>query len=316
VTDELAERLLVSVLGWGPADVRQHLGTVQALARWKYDAYERFAHGRRFVESLALWLEQFKTNAERRAAFEFVCRRLIFVSEPEMTNLVEMAYPDFVRPYLLKRIAEEAGVQFKHPAKWASGSEFLLRQRQCLFLGLSDGARTDVFRRSNSPALSHEQILLTSEVEKGRAKKLLVELETDLHEITAPPVSRDQVKFRTVVLLDDFSGSGLSYLRMEDGKASGKIARFLHNLLISSSPLETMVGWARRIIGLGNPMAKLVDPKKLEILLVLYTGTHQARQHLEREFAKVRKLYNIHCEVMITMTRRLRIRIRGSEARM
>src|SRR5437773_3030780 len=55
MTDELAERLLVKVLAWGPEDGRENLPIIQALAMRKYDAYERFGHGRRFVESLALW---------------------------------------------------------------------------------------------------------------------------------------------------------------------------------------------------------------------------------------------------------------------
>src|SRR5512140_998765 len=72
MTDELAERLLVKVLAWGPEEVRLNLAVVQALATWKYDSYERFGHGRRFVESLALWLEQFKSIEERRVAFDFI----------------------------------------------------------------------------------------------------------------------------------------------------------------------------------------------------------------------------------------------------
>src|SRR5262249_4802633 len=157
--------------------------------------------------------------------------------------------PDFVRPYLLKRIAEEAGESLRHPKELATRKEFLIRQRQCLFLGLSDGARTDVFRRSNSPDLTHEQILLTSEVEKGRAKKLLSELGKGLQQIVGRPVARDMVKFRTVVLLDDFSGSGLSYLRIEDHKSSGKIARFLNNLFGRDDILGKVITMGGRIIG-------------------------------------------------------------------
>src|SRR6266511_3636531 len=109
MTDELAERLLAKVMGWGLEEVRMNLPVIQALAMWKYDAYERFSHGMRFVESLALWLDQFETVEERRTAFEFVRNHLVFLSEAEMNHLVEMAYPDFLRPHLLQRVAGEAG---------------------------------------------------------------------------------------------------------------------------------------------------------------------------------------------------------------
>jgi hypothetical protein len=298
MTDELAERLLVKVLDWNAEEVRAHLANIQALATWKYDGYERFGHGRRFVESLALWLDQFETTEERRAAFDFVRRRLIYISEPEMIHLVEMAYPDFIRPYLLRRIAEEAGQPLRQPRELAMRTEFLVRQRQCLFLGLSDGARTDIFRRSNSPDLTHEQILLTSEVEKGRAKKLLSELEKGLRQITGAAVPSDMVKFRTVVLLDDFTGSGLSYLRIENHKSSGKIARFSKNLFGGNNLLEKSAYVCKRLIGLRSPTASLFDSSKLEILVVLYTGTHQARAHLDGEMEKLRKRHGIRCEVI------------------
>lgn len=298
MTDELAERLLVKVLAWGPEEVRANLPIVQALATWKYDAYERFAHGMRFVESLALWLEQFDSIEERRAAFDFVRHRLVFLSEAEMTNLVEMAYPDFVRPYLLQRIADEAKQPLRQPRELAGQKEFLMRQRQCLFLGLSDGARTDVFRRSNSSDLTHEQILLTYEIEKGRAKKLLSELEKGLNEIAGAEVARSMVKFRTAVLLDDFSGSGLSYLRIENRKSSGKIARFSKNLFGMGGTVGKVIRLGKNLLKVGSPTASLFDPSNLEILVVLYAGTHQAREHLQAEMAKLQKLYGIRCEVM------------------
>lgn len=288
----------MKVLEWGPEEVRANLAIVQALATWKYDAYERFGHGMRFVESLALWLEQFATTEERRTAFDFVRHHLVFISEAEMTHLVEMAYPDFVRPYLLQRIADQAGQPLRHPKELAAQREFLVRQRQCLFLGLSDGAHTDVFRRSNSPDLTHEQILLTYEVEKGRAKRLLSELEKGLKQIIGGEVAHDMAKFRTVVLLDDFSGSGLSYLRIEKQTSSGKIARFSQNLFGPSNTGGKIARFCKNLLGFGSPTASLFHVSNLEILVVLYAGTHQAREHLQREMVKLQNIHRIPCEVM------------------
>lgn len=270
MTDELAERLLAKVMGWGLEEVRSHLPMIQALAAWKYDTYERFTHGMRFVESLALWLDQFETHEERKVAFDFIRSRLVFFSEPEMNHLVEMAYPDFIRPYLLQRVAEESDQPPRQPGALAGQAEFLARQRQCLFLGLSDGARTDVFRRSNCPDLTNEQFLLTYEVEESRAAKLLTALRKGLNQIAGFKLCEQDVRFRTVVLLDDFSASGKSYLRLDGEQYVGKIGGFYRNLLKIESGTSA-----------------LFNPSKLDLLLVLYAGTRQARHHLETHMSKL-----------------------------
>ena len=46
-----------------------------------------FSPGRRFIESLALWLRQFETKEERRLAYDFVRERLIFISNAENAPL-------------------------------------------------------------------------------------------------------------------------------------------------------------------------------------------------------------------------------------
>ncbi len=58
--DALAERLLANVMAWTPEDVARERPVLQALAAIKYDEYQQFSPGMRFVESLALWLAQFE----------------------------------------------------------------------------------------------------------------------------------------------------------------------------------------------------------------------------------------------------------------
>ncbi len=139
------------------------------LAAYKYDEYQQFSAGSRFIECLTLWLNQFETVAERKLAYEFVKRNLVFCSSAEMRHLVEMAYPDHIRPILLDRAAGADCERFR-PAAVAAGTAFKVRQRQCLFLGLSDGARIDTFRRAN-PDLNHEQIWQTYEISDQRVNK-------------------------------------------------------------------------------------------------------------------------------------------------
>jgi hypothetical protein len=47
-------------MGWtDPEVIGAQVPALQLLADYKYDSYQRFGPGKRFVESLALWLKQF-----------------------------------------------------------------------------------------------------------------------------------------------------------------------------------------------------------------------------------------------------------------
>ena len=88
--DELAEALLARVMGWDHKTSRRS-ARIADMARQKYDEYQQFAPGQRFIESLALWLRQFPAGEARAIAYEFVRRRLIFISAAEMDQLVGLS---------------------------------------------------------------------------------------------------------------------------------------------------------------------------------------------------------------------------------
>lgn len=302
--DQLAERLLARVMGWMPEDIARERPVLQAMAAYKYDEYQQFSPGMRFVESLALSLSDLNTLAERNIFYEFVKTRLIFFSAAEINHLVAIAYPDFVRPRLLRQVAEEQGLNPWHVAKVAGTDAFRVRERKCLFLGLSDGAQTDAFRRSSSPHIGHEQVLQSYEISLSRVEKLLEKLRTDVATIEATelkePVTPDANKsrkgclpiplfskksparFRTIVLLDDFSASGTSYLRIKDGVFKGKVGDFHRDL---TDP--------------DNPMSQLVNLKDVEILLVLYMCTEQARAHLNTALDELCRPHNIPFDILV-----------------
>ena len=260
--DKLAEDLLFTVLGLDQLSDLDERIRLQTLARFKYDEYQQFAPGRRFVESLARWLSRFDTE-DRQAAYEFAMQQVIFFSSAEINHLVGMAYADCVRPHLLTRVAEECGHNRRHVRRIVESAEFKARQRQCLFLGLSDGAQMDVFRRANRE-LSHEQISRTHELAPDRIKKFQKKLKESLTVITGD-VPNSEPRFRTVVLLDDFSASGHTYYMPEDdGSVSGKIKAF-HDAIMDSK----------------NPLFDLVDTDQLEVFIVLYVGTEDAKSHLD-----------------------------------
>ncbi|MFO0901200.1 MAG: hypothetical protein U0836_27555 [Pirellulales bacterium] len=279
--DRLAEKLLAEVLRWKQDDVAQERPVLQALAEYKYDEYQQFSAGSRFIENLALWLNQFETQEDRLAAYLFVKEQLVFCSAAEMRHLVEIAYPDHIRPHLLNRVAGNSPDRFR-PALVAAGADFKVLQRQCLFLGLSDGARIDTFRRANRD-LSHEQIWQSYELSEQRVHKLLSTLGQHLVQITGRPLDVAECKFRTLVLLDDFSASGTSYYaRPAANPPSGKITGFLKDLCDPQ-----------------KPASKLVDLDKLQVIILLYLATEQAIEHLREASRATWEARAVPCTVKV-----------------
>jgi hypothetical protein len=281
--DQLAEELLAKVMGWkSPQDFVEHGLALQAIAAYKYDEYQQFSPGMRFIESLALWLGQFETMEQRRTALKFVRDRIVFISSAELNHLVSISYPDHIRPFLLSKAASESGLMKWHRGKVANSLEFRARERRCLFLGLSDGSHTDILRRAN-PHLQNEQVRQSHELSDERVQELKAELTNDLNKIYGRNPSPQEAVFRSVVLLDDFSASGLSYIRQKpDGSAAGKVGKFLISLQDHSKPL-----------------CNLFTGPGLEIILVLYMATQTAEQALSDNLAKLCTACGYESKVLI-----------------
>jgi hypothetical protein len=272
---KLAEQLLATVMGWKPENVASERPMLQAMAAFKYDSYQQFSPGLRFIESLALWLNQFDHD-ERAVAYDFIKSSLVFCSAEEMDHFVEIAYQDYVRPMLLLKEADEKGLNSRHVGQVASSEGFRLRQRQTLFLGLSDGARIDSFRRCN-PELNHEQIWQTHELADDRVTALLEKLCHHASHIIGDEVT--DLRFRSIVLLDDFSASGSSYYATkEDGTSTGKVAKFLKSLGDTSGKLNA-----------------ICHPDGVDVIILIYMATDRAIEHLRnalggRSFAGVKTI--------------------------
>ncbi|MGD9853893.1 MAG: hypothetical protein AB7U20_02990, partial [Planctomycetaceae bacterium] len=88
-------------------------------------------------------------------------------------------------------------------------------------------------------------------------------------------------RFRTIVLLDDFSASGSSYyMTKADGTVSGKIAKFFNNVMDE-----------------GDALAGLVSPGDFDVHILLYVATEQALAYLEENLGKLWGAKNIQCSV-------------------
>lgn len=216
--DRLAELVLAKVMGWGPEQLADGGSRLQTLARHKYDSYEGYRPGVKFLESLSVWLAQFPDVADKRAAIGFVLNDLIFISRAELDHIIETVYPDWIRPMLVREAAERLGVSPYAVAELTSSKEFKKIERKLLVLGLSDGARIDRLRRS-SPGLSHEQIYLATDIGDETAEEAAKKLQR--------VVADDAAAFEHVLLVDDFYGSGKTLIRQnpDSGEYEGRLWR-------------------------------------------------------------------------------------------
>ncbi len=260
--DELAEALLAKVMGWDAAEVAAQRAVLQDMARYKYDEYQQFAPGQRFIESLALWLAQFQGNDARRTAYSWIRRRLIFLSAAELYYLVASSFPTIIRPWLLQKAAVETGIGVNRVKALAESAAYRILLRQTLFLGLSDGAHIDQFRRAN-PCLSNEQIWHAYDFSPEKAQDFKKNLRKDMASRLARDATDEEARYKSVCLLDDFTASGITYLREKNGVADGKIAKI----------------WAK-LKDPNSEFASFVDQKNVDLLIVIYVASHQAGENL------------------------------------
>jgi hypothetical protein len=224
--NETALRLLAEHLQWSDSELAVESPGLQLLIGHKYDTYQGFQPATRFHIALLNWLSQFETVDEKRTAFSFVKKHLIFISQREMYHLVSLMMPTIDR-LMRQHIASALGIEFYKTWLLPEADKRLdLMRRRTLFVGLSDGAKIDVFRRYNEGAVSNEQVLPFNEISDLKWDNLRDELKKWLD--NKPEFANELPKFEAICLVDDFSGSGSSLLRKDEksGEWKGKIARF------------------------------------------------------------------------------------------
>ena len=256
--DQNAAKLLAKVMGWDDLEiVPQVLPTLQLLADFKYDHYQRFGPGRRFIESLALWLHQFEPQ-DRQAALQLVMEHLVFISDTEFSHLVRTAYRDWIVQERIRLVSEEHGIPSFRVQEIARHRRFEQLRLTSLYLGLSDCARTNELRRASDGEISNEQIWQAYELGDEKAEDMLEGLKVSL---THAGFVSDAPHFNLIWLLDDFSGSGNTYIRYDgtSRRFKGKLPKIYQRLHQSG----------------------MVDPSHYEVFLMLYTATRQAIDHIE-----------------------------------
>ena len=217
--EDYALRYLQRLVPWPESTLENEVGWLRRISAYKFDSYQDFVAGERFISALIRWLNQFD-EADRGYAYDLLRKRITFVSAPEIQHLVRRTVPAHFRPIWIQRIARELKIApYEVWATQESVAAYKRLVRRSLFIGLSDGARMDVFRRANVGVVSNEQVAVTYELSSRKLSSLVNKLRKDEN-------SKD-AKFEMVFLIDDFLGSGTTLCRQEeDGAWEGKIQKF------------------------------------------------------------------------------------------
>ncbi len=228
--DRLAEKILAKTMKWDALTLKNELSILQTMSALKYDEYQQFINGKQFIESLALWLERFEEK-DRQLVYAFVRDHIIFISEQEMQQLVSVAFEEFIKREIAKKAKKRGKPSML--SLYDRKEIYTYFQRKTLFLGLSDGAHMDYFRRHNS-FLTNEQVFMHYDFSEKKYEGMRKDLQESLKQ-NYPELDVSEERFESFVLIDDFSGSGISYIRKEhtkDGdKWKGKIYKFVNSIL-------------------------------------------------------------------------------------
>lgn len=295
MNSNLASQLLSSVMGWNYLGLNSERPILEFMGSMKYDAYDRFMPGTRFMSSLVQWLSQFDEE-DRTIVLEFVKKKLVFISSTQMNYLVDLLYGSKIRPILLKKATENAEMPSYMLCNKKVQCQFEIEKRSSLVIGLSDGAHTDILRRS--AGFSNEQVLTNYYPDGKKLKDMLVDLREDekLNGVENP-------YFRNIFLIDDFTASGKSFVRYDDEekKYKGKLSKIIDQICaknIEPTEEEQAQGIKEEL-----NLSYLLDPRQLEIHIdILFCmATHKAEVNIcknldefleKRGYDKVK--YHIH----------------------
>lgn len=274
---DLAESILKNVMNWKDVGIAAgELQDIQIIAETKYDDYQQYTHGMRFVENLALWLRNFETQYEREIAYNFIKENLVFISAEEMHQIVSVTFEIYIKPILLKK-TKEFCIGNKINLVEERKKVYKYFRRKTLFLGLSDGAHMDYFRRQNSD-LSNEQVFVHYDFSNEKAADMLKELREDSEILSVEDCYNLEQRgsFLSFFLIDDFSASGKSYIRKEYNEWKGKIVKFFERLESTSYNTE-----------------------KIDVHVILYTATNRAIEYIRNQIENFKKEKSISAKIDI-----------------
>lgn len=218
-----AKRHISSLMGWDDARATAEFQWLDMMVNYKFDHYQGYGPGYRFYLSLLRWLNQFALH-EREPAYELLRNHLVYITQAEMHHLVSRSGAIFDRQ-MRRFVAAQLGIPvYEVDDTYVGRRRMKLLQARTLYLGVSDGARIDVFRRYNEGLISNEQVVAMPEISEAKWNSLHEEL---IKRLKGRGMEAEEPRFEWVCLIDDFSGSSFSSIRQkDDGTWSGKVGKF------------------------------------------------------------------------------------------
>ena len=276
MNSNLASQLLSSVMGWDYVGLNSERPELEFMGSMKYDAYDRFMPGTRFMSSLVQWLNEFDEE-DRATVLNFVKRKLVFISSTQMNYLVDLLYDSKIRPILLRKATENAHMPTYMLCNKKVQDHFAIEKRSSLVVGLSDGAHTDILRRS--AGFSNEQVLTNYYPDGKKLKEMLKELRDD-----DKLKGMDKPCFRNIFLIDDFTASGKSFIRFgdKDQKFHGKLGKIIDELCAENiEPTEEEKAEGRKE---ELHLSYLLDAHQpeLHIDILFCMATHTAEENIRK----------------------------------
>ena len=270
MNSNLANQLLASIMKWDAQTLASERAALEFMGSMKYDAYDRYMPGMRFMSSLVQWLNDIEEE-DRDEAYKFIKEKLVFISSTQMNYLVDLLYDSKIRPILLDMATTETGMPSYKRSSNVVHNRFEIEKRSALVVGLSDGAHTDILRRS--AGFSNEQVLTNYYPDGKKLKDMLDELRKDdkLKSIEKP-------YFRRIFLIDDFTASGKSFIRYDesDGEYHGKLKKIINELCTKNKKNNEGKVDIKH-------MSYLLDPlqEKIQIDILFCIATEKARTSIK-----------------------------------
>lgn len=277
--ERLVEQLLSKIMDWSEEKIVEELQNIQFLAEMKYDHYDQFMPGTRFLGSLAKWLNSFDDMSDRNVMFDFVKKKLVFISSSQMSYLITLLYRVKILSTLVRETAKVLNLPEYKVYEVLNSEEFKIQKRLSLFIGLSDGAHMDIVRRT--AGLDNEQVLNNYYPDNDKIKEMEESLCKDgiLNNI-----DKSQRKYNSIFLIDDFTASGTSFIRKDkNGEFHGKLTKIMKKLYGKGSDNN------------GNPFGTIIKEEgKVHIYFCL--ATEYALQYIKDRLNEYKKENNFDVE--------------------
>ena len=274
---QLLKNIIEPIVGNSEIKAEEIFNELQFLADYKYDRYEMYSPGRHFFEYLYIWLKQFD-EVDRSDALDLVRNHLIYFTREEFELLSRVLYWETVRKIQFDLAAQDEDIPRYKVNKIAKSEALSKIERSSLYIGMSDGARIDYFRRQHK-TIGNEQVLTSYHVDHHKCGDMIKKLEKSCGV---------ESRFRLVFLIDDFCASGTTLIQEKNGELKGT----LHQLESKTFPHKVTKG----------DKDVLVEPTLLDtlmsdnckIILCPLLATQKAVEHIKS-----------HCHLLSSQLKKL-----------